>query len=97
MPSLALGYDQQGNYVLVVNPNNIVERRSIKLGIAVGDFRVVREGLTADDWIIISGLQRAVPGKPVIPVKEEPKPAPEKAGPTAVPEPDKAPAAEKDN
>jgi RND family efflux transporter MFP subunit len=76
VPSVALGYDQQGNYVLVVDKSNIVERRSIKVGISVGDYRVVKEGLTGSDWIITSGLLRAVPGKPVMPVKEEPKPVP---------------------
>ena len=92
VPSVALGYDQQGNYVLVVDKNNIVERRSIKLGIAVGEFRVVTEGLTANDWIIVSGLLRAMPGKPVIPVKEESKPAPpqEHTKPTIVPELEKS-------
>ena len=68
VPAVALGYDQQGNYVLVVDQNNIVQRRNIKLGIAVGDSRVVQEGLTATDWVITSGLLRAIPGKPVIPV-----------------------------
>ena len=92
VPAVALGYDQQGNYVLVVDQNNLVERRSIKLGIAVGDFKVVKEGLTANDLIITSGLLRAIPGKPVVPVKEEPKPvpAPENTKPTAAPEEKKA-------
>jgi RND family efflux transporter MFP subunit len=95
VPAVALGYDQQGNYVLVVDKNNIVERRSVKLGIAVGDLRVVKEGLTVKDWIVTSGLLRAFPGKPVIPVKEEPKPvpAPEKAESTSAPEEPKAPPA----
>jgi hypothetical protein len=92
VPSVALGYDQQGNYVLVVDKNNIVERRSIKLGIGVGEFRVVTEGLTPNDWVIVSGLLRAVPGKPVIPVKEEAKPAApqEQTKSPAVPEQEKS-------
>lgn len=77
VPGVALGYDQQGNYVLVVDENNIVQRRSVKLGISVGDLRVVEEGLTANDWILTSGLLQAIPGKPVIPVKQEPKSVPE--------------------
>ena len=77
VPAVALGYDQQGNFVLVVDENNIVQRRSVKLGISVGDLRVVEEGLTANDWILTSGLLQAIPGKPVIPVKQEPKSVPE--------------------
>ena len=88
VPAVALGYDQQGNYVLVVDQNNIVQRRSVKLGITVGEFRVVKEGLTANERIITSGLLRAVPGKPVIPIKEETKPVPVSAPakPAEVPE-----------
>jgi RND family efflux transporter MFP subunit len=76
IPAVALGYDQQGSYVLVVDENNVVQRRSVKLGIEVGDRRVIKEGLTKDEWIITNGLLRAFPGKPVSPVKESPTAAP---------------------
>jgi RND family efflux transporter MFP subunit len=72
VPAVALGYDQQGPYVLVVEDNNVVQRRSVKTGIAVGDLRVVQEGLTGNEWIITNGLLRAFPGKPVTPVKDTP-------------------------
>ena len=72
VPAVALGYDQQGPYVLVVEDNNLVQRRSVKFGIAVGDLRVVQEGLTGNEWIITNGLLRAFPGKPVTPVKDTP-------------------------
>ena len=32
VPEVALGYDQQGSYVLVVDDKNVVQRRSVKLG-----------------------------------------------------------------
>lgn len=70
VPEAALGYDQQGSYVLVVGADKVVQRRSVKLGSKVGDLRVMQEGLTGDEWIITSGLLRAFPGKPVTPVKE---------------------------
>ncbi len=76
VPAVALGYDQQGSYVLVVDENNVVQRRSVKLGIQMGDRRVVQEGLTGNEWIITNGLLRAFPGKPVNPVKETPTAAP---------------------
>jgi RND family efflux transporter MFP subunit len=72
VPAVALGYDQQGPYVLVVEDNNLVQRRSVKTGIEVGDLRVVQEGLTGNEWIITNGLLRAFPGKPVTPVKDTP-------------------------
>ena len=70
MPEVALGYDQQGSYVLVVDDKNVVERRAVKMGTKVEDRRVIEEGLTGDEWVIINGQLQAIPGKPVTPVKE---------------------------
>jgi RND family efflux transporter MFP subunit len=70
IPEVAIGYDQQGPYVMVVNDKNVVERRAVKLGTQEDDYRVVAEGLGADDWVIVNGLLRAVPGKQVTPEKE---------------------------
>ena len=67
VPDRAIAMDQSGEYVLVVNDKDIVERRSVNLGLRVGNMRVVNEGLQASDWIIINGLQRARPGTPVKP------------------------------
>ncbi len=83
VPEVALGYDQQGSYVLVVDENNVVQRRPVKFGIEVGDHRVVKEGLTGNEWIITNGLLRAFPGKPVTPVKERPTAAPARKRPHA--------------
>jgi RND family efflux transporter MFP subunit len=77
VPGVALGYDQQGFYVLVVDENHMVQRRSVKVGIEVGNHRVVSEGLTGNEWIITEGLLRAFPGKPVNPVKEKPMASPD--------------------
>jgi RND family efflux transporter MFP subunit len=63
----AIGSDQRGDYVLVVNDKNIVEYRSVRLGIDVGDLRVVQEGIEAGDRVVINGLQRARPGAEVQP------------------------------
>jgi RND family efflux transporter MFP subunit len=76
VPSVALGYDQQGFYVLVVDEQNLVQRRGVVVGNQVGDKRVVKEGLTAHEWVITEGLLRAFPGKPVSPVKDQPGAAP---------------------
>ncbi len=37
VPEVAIGYDQLGSYVLVVDAKNLVERRSVKLGVRVDD------------------------------------------------------------
>jgi RND family efflux transporter MFP subunit len=74
VPQAALGYDQQGPYVLVVNDHNIVERRPVKTGAPVDNLRVIEEGLTGDEWVIITNLMRAIPGRPVKPERQEPGP-----------------------
>jgi RND family efflux transporter MFP subunit len=64
----ALGADQRGDYVLVVNSKNVVEYRPVKLGMSVNGKRVV-EGVKRDEWIVVNGLQRARPGGTVDPQK----------------------------
>ena len=65
IPDVAVGNDQGGRYVLVVGKDGIVEQHKIETGETRGDLRVVTQGLTADDNIIISGMARAVPGQKV--------------------------------
>lgn len=83
VPQTALGYDQLGTYVLVVNDQDLVERRGVKTGDQVGDLSVIEEGLQGDEWIVVSGLLRAIPGAKVTPLR---KPAEEA---TAVAQPGK--------
>ncbi len=67
VPDTALGADQGGRYVLVVNGDNTVEQRHVKTGPLDGGLRVVEEGLKADDRVVIAGLLRALPGQKVDP------------------------------
>lgn len=68
----ALGTDQGRKFVLVVNAENIVERRFVKPGPPQGDgLRVISDGLKSGDWVVVNGLQRARPGKPVTPQRIE--------------------------
>jgi RND family efflux transporter MFP subunit len=70
VPEMAIGYDQLGSYLAVVNSSNEVERRPVKLGIQVADRRVIAEGVNAEDWVIVNGLINAIPGKKVNPVRK---------------------------
>ena len=63
--------DQAGQYVLIVTSENKVDRRSVKTGAKFGDLIVITEGLTAEETVIIDGLQRARPGAEVNPEKIE--------------------------
>jgi RND family efflux transporter MFP subunit len=67
VPDVALGSDQSGRYVLVVNGDNVVEQRKVRTGPVEGDLRVIESGLKADDRVVIAGLLRAIPGQKVDP------------------------------
>jgi RND family efflux transporter MFP subunit len=81
VPQVAMGFDQLGSYVLIVNGNNVVERRNVKTGIIKDSMYVVDDGLTGEEWVITKGLLRAAPGRPVTPEKETLSP-PSGAAPT---------------
>lgn len=63
----AVGTDQSVKYVLRVGRDNTVEYRPVKLGPIVDGLRVVRQGLSPGDLIVVNGLQRVRPGAPVTP------------------------------
>jgi RND family efflux transporter MFP subunit len=65
VPDVAIGSDQGGRYVLVVNKDNIVEQRKVEPGQLVDDLRVIETGLTKDDRVVVGGIMRAIPGQKV--------------------------------
>jgi RND family efflux transporter MFP subunit len=67
VPDVALGSDQAGRYVLLVNAENVVEQRKVSIGSLEGDLRVIESGLKPDDKVVIAGLLRAIPGQKVDP------------------------------
>ncbi len=66
----AISQNQLGEYVLVLGADNIVEQRQVKIGQEEGGLRVIASGLKADDWVITTGVQRAVPGQTVNPERK---------------------------
>ena len=70
VPEVAVGHDQQGDYLLVVNDKNVVERRPVTTGAAVESRRVIATGLTGGEWVVVNGVLKAAPGRPVTPERE---------------------------
>jgi RND family efflux transporter MFP subunit len=70
VPDVALGSDQGGRYVLVVNKDNVVEQRKVEVGPVVDGKRVIEKGVAAADRVIVAGLLRAIPGEKVDPQTE---------------------------
>jgi RND family efflux transporter MFP subunit len=63
----AIGADQGGRYLLVVNSENVVEKRPIRMGQLVDGLSVIEEGVQPGEWVVVNGLQRARPGAKVDP------------------------------
>jgi len=70
----ALGTDQGQRYLLTLNDQNVVEYRPVRIGALREGLRVITEGVSADDRIIVNGLQRVRAGVTVAP-QEAPMPA----------------------
>ena len=54
-------------FVTVIGPGNKAEQRVVTLGDRVGELWIVKSGLSADDRIIVDGIQKAPPGTTVAP------------------------------
>ena len=65
LPDEAIGSDQVNKFVLVAADDGLVQRRLVTLGAQVSGLRVVRSGVTARDWVVVKGVQRARPGQKV--------------------------------
>jgi RND family efflux transporter MFP subunit len=79
VPDTALGSDQSGRYLLVVNNDNVVEQRKVQVGALDAGLRVIENGLKADDHVVIAGLLRVIPGEKVDPQMQKIAPAAEAA------------------
>lgn len=62
VPEQAIGTDQGQKFVFVVDDNDDVVYRPVKVGLLQDRWRVVHEGVNAGERVIVSGLQRVRPG-----------------------------------
>ena len=67
VPDNAIATDQSRRIVFVVKGDDTVEARSVALGPLDNGLRVIREGLKAEDRVIVDGIQRARVGAKVSP------------------------------
>ncbi len=70
VPDRALSTDQQGQFLLIVKPDNVVEHRAVEVGTLYGELRVIESGIKPGEQFIVEGLQFARPGNKVAPVAE---------------------------
>jgi RND family efflux transporter MFP subunit len=75
VPDEAVAMDQGGRYVLIVDEHDVVQHRRVTVGQTVGGWRIVQDGITGEERVVVNGLQRARPGAKVKPI-EGPAPEP---------------------
>jgi RND family efflux transporter MFP subunit len=78
----AVGRDQSGAYLLLVDKDNVVERCPVELGGKYDGMQAVSGSIGPDDRVIVNGLQRARPGSKVAPQEAEPTAEPAAESPT---------------
>jgi RND family efflux transporter MFP subunit len=79
VPDTALGTEQAKRYLLVVGADDMVTMKYVIVGQVVdGGLRVIKEGLAADDRVIVEGLMRARAGIKVTPQEQAAKAEPQK-------------------
>ncbi|MGB6963539.1 MAG: efflux RND transporter periplasmic adaptor subunit [Xanthobacteraceae bacterium] len=62
VPDAAIGSEQVRKYVLVVDDSGTVHQKYVTLGQLDGGLRVIKDGLDANDRVIVNGLMRARAG-----------------------------------
>ena len=67
LPDTAIATDQSRKIVFVVKDDHTVEARPVTLGPLDEGLRVIRDGLKAEDKVIVDGIQRARVGAKVTP------------------------------
>ena len=72
VPAQAVGDDQGGQFVLVVGPDNKVEKRSIVAGPTYQSLRVIDTGVQVAERVITEGLQKVQAGMVVQPKSSRP-------------------------
>lgn len=70
IPDSAIASEQARKYVLVVDGENTAQQRYVTTAQLVNNLRVIKDGLKAEDRIIVNGLMRARPGAKVTPEEQ---------------------------
>ena len=82
MSDEAIGTDQSQKFVYVVDAEGTAHYRTVKVGPLIDGLRVVREGLSPEEWLVVAGIQRVKPGAKVDAQRAA---LPQPSGPTGKP------------
>jgi membrane fusion protein, multidrug efflux system len=83
IPDAAIGTEQVRKFVYVLDRDNVARQRFVTLGQVVDDLRVIKDGLSADDRVVVNGLMRVRVGQKVTP--DDAQASPQASVPAAKP------------
>ncbi len=81
VPDVAIGTEQARKFVLVVGADNVVRQKYVTLGDVLDGLRVIKQGVAADDRVVIKGLMQARAGGKVTPEEQNAAPQASTAAP----------------
>jgi multidrug efflux system membrane fusion protein len=67
LPDAAIATEQARKLVYVVEQDNVARQRYVTLGPLVDDLRVIKDGVSANDRVVVNGLMRVRQGQKVTP------------------------------
>jgi RND family efflux transporter MFP subunit len=67
LPDDAIGADQNRRIVFVVDEAGLISAKPVRTGPRIDGYRVIREGLTGEETVVVNGLVRVRPGVTVKP------------------------------
>jgi RND family efflux transporter MFP subunit len=82
LPDDAIGTDQSQTFVWVVDAQGIAQYRRVTLGPLNDGLRIIREGLSPEDRVVVAGTQRVRQGMPVAAEERPIAPPPPAAQPS---------------
>jgi membrane fusion protein, multidrug efflux system len=74
VPDVAIGSEQARKYVLVLDNENVARPKYVVLGDTHEGLRVIKDGIGADDRVVVNGVARIRPGQKVTPEDEKSSP-----------------------
>ena len=74
IPDAAIGSEQARKFVYVIDQDNVARLRYVTLGQLVDDLRVIKDGLSAGDRVVVNGLMRVRQGQKVTPDEQPSSP-----------------------
>ena len=74
VPDAAIGSEQARKFVYLIDHDNVARLRYVTLGQLIDDRRVIKEGLSAGDRVVVNGLMRVRQGVKVTPEEQPASP-----------------------